>query len=263
MSKATASNARTAVATVDAVRADKTDFPALRRSNDRKVTNHVMGSPDKPRVGIANAFGLPSGVKFSCPSQTEFCGKICYAGTLERLRPAVSALLMHNWNMLRDADRPTMIRLLTAMIGEFVADCTKRNAAPAFRIHWDGDMFSAEYTAAWATVVRAFPTVQFWVYTRVATAALFLHAQRLDNLSLYFSADPDNETVAHAVAAKGVRIAYVGKTFADGKQAFPNATPCPENNGKLPLIDARGSACIRCGLCVNGRRNVLFSSSKG
>lgn len=265
---ATATTTRTRAASVEPV--EPTVPVALRRSNDRKVTNHVMGSTDKPRVGIANAFGLPSGVTFSCQSQTDYCGSICYAGTLERLRPSVSALLLHNWSLLRDADRPTMVRLLTGMMNDFIADCVKRDAVPAFRIHWDGDMFSAEYTAAWSTVIRAFPNVKFWVYTRVAPSALFLHAQRHDNLSLYFSADRDNLTVAKTLAAKGIRIAYVGSTFADGKDQFPRAARCPENNSRklpdgtqsFPLINSDGSACMRCGLCVNGRNDVLFSASK-
>lgn len=237
--------------------------PALRRSNDRKVTNYVMGSVEKPSVGIANTFGLPSGAKFSCPSQTEFCGSICYAGTIERLRKAVSALLLHNWELLRDADGATMSRLLSDMIDAFVADCEKRGAEKLFRIHWDGDFFSGEYVAAWHRVIAANPSVRFWVYTRVPSAALFLHAQKHANLSLYFSADPDNVSVARVLAGKGIRVAYVGRTFEDGRAEFPNAVRCPENNKAIPLISSKGSACVRCGLCVNGRRNVLFSTSKG
>lgn len=231
----------------------------LKRSKDRKVTNAVTpsGAP-----AIANTFGLPSGVQFSCPDQTEFCGSICYAGKLEKIYKGVSAVLLHNWDALRNASLDDMVVMLSDMVAAFVKDCDKRGAEKLFRIHWDGDFFSGVYVAAWSRVVAANPGVQFWVYTRVATAATFLHAQRHANLSLYFSADPDNVATARALAAKGIRVAYVGRTFADGKAEFSGAVRCPENNGAMPLITEAGSACARCGLCVNGRRDVLFSASK-
>lgn len=232
---------------------------SLKRSKDRKVTNAVTksGAP-----AIANTFGLPSGVQFSCPDQTAFCGKICYAGKLEKIYKGVSAVLLHNWQLVSGADYPTMVALLSDMIASFVKDCEKRNAEKLFRIHWDGDFFSGVYVSAWSAVVRANPGVRFWVYTRVATAATFLHAQRHANLSLYFSADPDNADVADTLAARGIRIAYVDTSFTAGKARYADAVRCPENNGGIPLISDKGSACVRCGLCVRGDRNVLFSTTK-
>ena len=102
----------------------------------------------------------------------------------------------------------------------------------------------------------------FWVYTRVPTAATFLHKQRLDNLSLYFSADRDNINNARTLKSFGIRIAYVDDTFAQGKEQFPSAVRCPENNKAIPLADAKGSACEKCGLCIFGRNDVLFSKGK-
>jgi hypothetical protein len=223
-----------------------------------------------PAVGINNTIGLPSGRRFSCPDQTDYCGSICYAGAIETQYAAVSNLLLHNWELLSGATLPEMVRLLSDAIAEFVAECDKRNARKLFRIHWDGDMFSGTYVAAWSRVIRAFPDVQFWCYTRVATAATFLHAQRHDNLALYYSADRDNLETARHLSSRGVKIAYVAQTFADGKAELPKAVRCPENNSRkrddgtqsFPLITFAGSACARCGLCVFGRNDVLFSASK-
>jgi len=231
----------------------------LSRSRDRKVTNAVSPS-GKPL--IANAFGLPSGAQYSCPGATSYCDSICYAGKLEKIYKGVSALLFRNFDALRDASLDDMVNMLSDMVAEFVADCERRDARRIFRIHWDGDFFSPVYVVAWQKVIAAFPDVQFWVYTRVATAATFLHAQKLANLSLYFSADRDNVDVARHLAGRGILIAYVDDTFTQGKAAFPKATRCPENNGSLPLISDKGSACARCGLCVEGRKSVLFSASK-
>lgn len=239
----------------------------LKRSKDRKVTNDVTpsGSP-----AIANSIGLPSGKQFSCTSQTDYCGSICYAGKLEKIYKGVSAVLLHNWELLSSADYATMVALLSDSVASFVTESDKRGARKIFRIHWDGDFFSGVYVAAWAKIVADFPDVQFWVYTRVASAAVFLHTRKLPNLALYFSADRDNVSVARTLAASGINIAYVGDTFADGKEHFPKATRCPENNSRkladgtqsFPLITPDGSACARCGLCVDGRKSVLFSASK-
>jgi len=232
----------------------------LTRSKDRKVANAV--SPNGKTALIANAFGLPSGRDYSCGSQTDFCGSICYAGKLEKIYKGVSRILLNNFDALRGQDFGGMVEMLTEMIADFRADCVKRGAPMLFRIHWDGDFFSGTYTAAWNEVVRRNPDIQFWVYTRVAPAALYLHNGRHNNLGLYFSADPDNVNVAKALSAKGINIAYVDRSFAEGKAEFPSATRCPENNKAIDLISDKGSACARCGLCVFGRKDVLFSTSK-
>jgi hypothetical protein len=232
----------------------------LKRSKDRKVANKV--SPNGKTAVIANAFGLPAGKGYSCPGATEFCESICYAGKLEKVYKGVRNVLVHNFEALRDAPFSEAFNLLDDMVSEFERECEKRSADKLFRIHWDGDFFSPTYVAAWAKVIAHHPDVQFWAYTRVATAAMFLHGKRLDNLALYFSADRDNIEVALRMESLGMLIAYVDQTFADGKAQFANATRCPENNKAIPLISEKGSACARCGLCIKGRKSVLFSVSK-
>jgi len=232
----------------------------LTRSKDRKVANLV--SPNGKSAVIANSFGIPAGKQFSCPSATDFCSTICYAGKLEKIYTNVKSALIRNWEALQDKSTEELYDILSGMIAEFNAECDKRGADKLFRIHWDGDFFAPHYTAAWSKVIANNPQIQFWVYTRVATAALFLHARKYSNLGLYFSADPDNIDAARLLHLKGINIAYVDKSFAQGKEQFPNATRCPENNKALPLITDKGSACARCGLCINGRKSVLFSTSK-
>jgi hypothetical protein len=231
----------------------------LKRSKDRKVANSVTksGNPN-----IANSFGLPSGREYSCQDQTDFCEAICYAGKLEKIYKGVRTNLLHNWDLVKDADFDLLVDLLDDMIEKFVADCYKREADKIFRIHWDGDFFSNDYTRAWSKVIADNPSVQFWVYTRSLPSAMTLHYANHDNLALYFSADEDNLHFAKIAESKGILIAFVGKTFADGKDIFPKATKCPENNKSIPLISEKGSACKVCGLCVSGRKSVLFSTTK-
>jgi polyphosphate kinase len=236
----------------------------LKRSHDRKVTNLVNSKGNGSL--IQNTFGLPAGKNYSCPGATSVCEKVCYAGKLEKLYKAVKANLLHNWELLKDADHDTMENLLTDMINDFRKECDKRNAEKLFRIHWDGDFFSDDYAFAWKHVILNNPDIQFWVYTRVMSAALIL--KDISNLSLYYSTDSENVDNAKVLSVDhAIKLAYLADTFAMGKEQLLNlvnakGVPCPENNKKIPLIDKGGSACVKCSQCVVGRNNILFSATK-
>ena len=236
----------------------------LLRSKDRKVTNAV--SPNGKTPTIANTFGLPAGKAYSCPGATSVCESVCYAGKLEKVFPTVKKNLLHNWELLKDADLETMETLLTEMINEFIVDCEKRNAKQLFRIHWDGDFFNDTYTQAWKNVILNNTGIQFWVYTRVKSAALIL--KDIDNLSLYYSTDSENvKTGVDLKNTHGVRLAYLAKNFAIGQADMKALTgkpgaKCPENLKAIPLISTNGSACVSCNLCVYSKADIVFSSSK-
>ena len=89
----------------------------LKRSHDRKVANLV--TKNGKQAAIANTFGLPAGKAYSCPGATNICESVCYAGKLEKLFKGVKANLLHNWELLKDADESTMISLLDNMINDF------------------------------------------------------------------------------------------------------------------------------------------------
>jgi hypothetical protein len=236
----------------------------LLRSKDRKVANLV--TPNGKQASIANTFGLPAGKAYSCPGATTVCESVCYAGKLEKVFPTVKKNLLHNWSLLKDADGETMVHLLNEMITEFKADCVKRKAPMLFRIHWDGDFFNDTYAYAWKVVIDKHPDIQFWVYTRVKSAALIL--KDVTNLSLYFSADSENvKTAVDLKINSGVRMAYLAKNFAIGQADVKEmigrpAAKCPENNKQIPLISTNGSACVSCSLCVYSKSDIIFSATK-
>ena len=236
----------------------------LKRSFDRKVANKV--SPNGKTASIANTFGLPAGKAYSCPGATSVCESVCYAGKLEKIYKGVRDNLLHNWNLVKDADHDTIEALLEEMISEFVKDCNKKDAPKLFRIHWDGDFFNDTYTFAWKHVILNHPDIQFWVYTRVKSAAVML--KDIANLSLYYSTDSENKAIGVELKKDhGVRLAYLAKNFAIGqsemKEMFgkPGAK-CPENLKSIPLISQSGSACVSCSLCVYSKADIVFSSSK-
>lgn len=256
----------------------------LKRSADRKVTNAV--SPNGKTAAIANSFGLPSGVAFSCPGATSVCEKVCYAGKLEKIYKGVRGVLTHNWEALQGRDANGMAELLQEMVDAFRADCIKVNAkrakkgeAPvemAFRIHWDGDFFSLDYAAAWAYVIAGNRDVHFWVYTRSFVDALnvlpiFDGMADRSNLSLYLSVDSANIGAAGKARRDypWTKWAYLSETFASGREEMSDNGAgdgrkynCPENGGRIALIDEKGSACIKCGICPKGRGDVVFSIRK-
>jgi hypothetical protein len=236
----------------------------LKRSFDRKVANAV--SPNGKTATIANTFGLPAGKAFSCPGATSVCESVCYAGKLEKLFKGVKANLLHNWDLVKDADHDTIEELLTDMINDFRADCVKKDAPLLFRIHWDGDFFNDTYTFAWKHVILNNPDIQFWVYTRVKSAAVML--KNIDNLSLYYSTDSENKSIGIGLKTDhGIRLAYLAKNFAIGQADMKELTnrpgaKCPENNKQIPLISKQGSACVSCALCVYSKSDIIFSASK-
>ena len=236
----------------------------LKRSFDRKVANAV--SPNGKTATIANTFGLPAGKAFSCPGATSVCESVCYAGKLEKLFKGVKANLLHNWDLVKDADHDTIEELLTNMINDFRADCVKKDAPLLFRIHWDGDFFNDTYTFAWKHVILNNPDIQFWVYTRVKSAAVML--KNIDNLSLYYSTDSENKSIGIGLKTDhGIRLAYLAKNFAIGQADMKELTnrpgaKCPENNKQIPLISKQGSACVSCSLCVYSKSDIIFSASK-
>ena len=236
----------------------------LKRSKDRKVANLV--TKNGKQAAIANTFGLPAGKNYSCPGATSVCETVCYAGKLEKIFPTVKVNLLHNWELLRNADMDTMLILLDEMIVEFIADCEKKDAPKLFRIHWDGDFFNDTYTYAWKVIIENHPDIQFWVYTRVRSAALIL--KDIPNLSLYYSTDSENKAIGIGLKTEhGIRLAYLAKNFAIGQADMKELTSkpgakCPENKKSIPLISNAGSACVSCSLCVFNKADIVFSATK-
>lgn len=247
----------------------------LKLSNDRKVSPLSRWATGAKRYEpmVPNSFGLPAGPDASCPGATEFCTG-CYAVNIERAFPSVARLTAHNFELLKacGSNVSAMAALLSEAVGRFDAQrlkVEKRTGKPVpavFRIHWDGDFYSAQYAAAWAQVIREFGHVQFWCYTRSFFAVGML--ANLDNLSLYLSVDEFNAAEGQATheAFPWTRLALCAQDFDSAevlarKVSGRNAPKCPEQTGRYALVNAETGqgACVECGLCVKGVNNVRFS----
>ena len=227
----------------------------LKRSKDIKVTNSLTPSN---RARIANSFGLLSGKEYSCPGATSICERVCYAGRLERMRPSVRNVMAHNWGLLKNATVDTMTSLINDMVEDFKIDCEKFKAPKLFRIHWDGDFFSLGYAQAWINIIKRYPDIRFWTYTRNAAAASLLASNNLENLAFYYSADDENLQDAMALKEQGIALAMLKDTFEEAKAVLPRAAMCPEQRKQVPLA----GACVTCGICINGKVDMTFSITK-
>ena len=183
----------------------------------------------------------------------------------------VKDVLVHNWDLLSNASVIGQVSLLANMIDEFRKDSVKRSAPLVFRIHWDGDFFSESYAMAWANVIKRNPDIQFWVYTRSFTDKLNVVPilAGIDNLALYLSVDDENVRFANVIREEypGVKLAYLSDSFDNAKTVMLSLTDkpgaaCPENKASIPLITEKGGACVSCGLCIFGKADIRFSTSK-
>jgi hypothetical protein len=243
----------------------------LTRSTDRKTA--AAATPNGKGVKVANAFGLPAGRNYSCPGATPLCEKVCYAGRIEKQYKNFMAVMVNNWNALQGKTTNEMYLLIEAMIIEFVAECNKKNVPKFFRIHHDGDFFSADYAKAWALIAQDYPEVTFWVYTRSFTDNLNVIPFIVDipNLAVYLSVDSYNKADAERVL-KGypqVMLAMLADTFADAaleiegmRETNAPGAKCPELTKQIPLISEKGGACFACGLCPAGKADIRFAVKK-
>lgn len=253
----------------------------LKLSNDRKVSplSKFAKAAQRWEPEVPNAFGLPAGPQGSCPGATDVCASVCYAARTERVFTSASRLVNHNLAALQACgdDIDAMAALLGDAVATFKAKAAKVSKLRGvdvplvFRIHWDGDFFSTAYAQAWRKVILANADVQFWAYTRsfVPSCNVVPDLHDVPNLALYLSVDSANQAWAGVILGlyPTVKAAVMAETFDQGQEAMValrgrRAPKCPENAQKVGLVNDSGQgACVTCGLCVEGRRDVLFSTT--
>lgn len=239
----------------------------LRLSTDRKTTPSANASGKV--ANIANAFGLLSGRDYSCPGQTNACEAVCYAGKLEKLFGGFRDVMTNNYNAVANASYTDLVFSLNAIVHEFIAKADKRGCEKVFRIHHDGDFLNRSYASAWATVIRANPSVRFWAYTRSFLPGCNVVDILADipNLTLYLSIDSDNLEWAKVILEEypNVKAATLTETADQGSEMMLSfrdrkGGACPEVLGRIPLITTNGGACFSCQLCIVGKSDIRFGS---
>lgn len=214
-----------------------------------------------------NTFGLYHGLPSeggTCPGATVGGGgcmstrdglvrKTCYVEKLAQIYPAFANRIKSNTEQLVGKSKEEMVQILEETISNFVKK-SKDNLN--FRLHTSGDFFSLEYAEAWAEVMKKFPDVRFWVYTRsfVASANYVSPLIGIPNLSLYLSCDPNNYDEAVKVfdnykdQMASLGLAWLGDNAPDAEKN--RWVKCPANSGKINNTADKG-ACAQCRLCVD------------
>jgi len=223
-----------------------------------------------------NTFGLMFGLPKNggtCPGAT--CGKggcldtrdglkrqTCYMVKVVQIYKGVGEVLTRNTNLLKDKTVDEQTEIIRNTISQFV----KKTPADQlyFRLNYSGDLFSEDTAKAWAVVMKEFPNVRFWTYTR--SHDFIVPLLGINNLSLYLSCDPSNyeETLLLFNKYKdkypNLGLAYMGNNppSLEGSDRF---IVCPETSGKLKNTIDKG-ACASCRICIDNYKlrikNIAF-----
>lgn len=197
--------------------------------------NLVLLTAENAKLGPGvPVFNLPAGV--TCPGQTKWCAKSCYALKLERIRPSVRLRYQRNLEWIQTNGMKRFVEQISAEIDAL--------NPTILRIHADGDFFSVDYVRAWATIVRRHPNVHFWAYTRSWRVQRLVKAleelRALPNIQMLASWDP---TMPNR-PPDGWRIAAVPE-MPEGTKAMTCLVQIKGKDGEKAKDN-----CLDCGHCT-------------
>jgi hypothetical protein len=232
-----------------------------------------------------NTFGLMFGLPENggtCPGATNGKGgcmevittatgttrRTCYMDKIVRIYPNAGKTLVNNTLLLRDKTEEEMVPILRNTVLKWLLNGGYKQQY--FRLHYSGDFFSEEYARAWVKVIKEFPTVRFWVYTRSfdVTKAPFINVipiiAECKNLAVYLSCDQVNYKVAmnQVIEWNNVGLAFMGNNVPEELSEAKKFVQCPEITKKIKN-DKDAGACSKCKLCFTYNdkiklRNIQF-----
>ena len=214
-----------------------------------------------------NTFGLMWGRPENggtCPGATSGAGgclscvgkrtlPTCYMARICSTYPTVQDTLKYNTAQVRYMVYPAILEVIRNTLQEFVK--RDKGRAPYFRIHYSGDFCSEPYAKAWATAIREYPDIKFWVYTRsLDWVKLFAG---IKNISVFISCDPINKDAAFAKFEELKQYTNIGIAWM-GNEAPSELrwVKCPEVTGILKNTKECG-ACSKCRLCIDRYKTRL------
>jgi hypothetical protein len=183
--------------------------------------------------------------------------RVCYMDKVARIYKGVANVLLKNTELLKEKSYEEMVVILRNTVLKWLLNGGYK--AQYLRIHASGDFFSEDYARAWVRIMKEWPNVKFWVYTRSFTETLNVVPILIQapNLALYLSCDPVNIEVALKVFeaypdTKNLGLAYMGNNTPDVGIKF---IKCPEITGKVKNEKGVG-ACSKCRLCFTYNNNL-------
>ena len=167
-------------------------------------------------------FDLPTGK--SCPNCKE-CYKTCYAKKAEIQYKAVLPFRNQNFHLAK-YENETLEILLRKQL-----DKTRKTT---LRIHSAGDFFSQDYVDFWVKIVKLYPHIKFYAYTKTTTIFDFSELTSLDNFNLIPSFIEGNLNYGSVEYIEGLvekYDAFICPATVDKKiKCNEGCTYCVENN---------------------------------
>ena len=228
----------------------------LKLSNDSKTRVRKSQKNSLGLTPVKTCPGCTAGIGGCCEIKPGKKTRTCYVDKLLRIRPNVKKNLEHNTEVLRNTE--LTVDALRSSFAEFLSKEIKvGNTDIWFRLHWSGDLFSADYAKALATAMKSFPEINFWTYTRAFEYAEYL--LDVPNLTLFLSLDMVNfsrgywfyRQLKNSEHKCILSYCYMG-TIPSGSELVS----CPVDTGKLAI----DGACHKCRLCFHGRNPVWFKT---
>jgi hypothetical protein len=202
-----------------------------------------------------HSFSLPA--LDTCPGKSAICVLLCYA--LRRRYKSGVVRAAHSRNL----DEAHEASFAEKMIEEIRSKNPK-----VVRIHAAGDFFNVRYIKAWIKIIKAFPNIVFYAYTRSwILPALLIHLKvmaDLPNLDMWFSCD---RAMGCPPRIKGIRDCYLAENDEDKPRFKVNlvfrekrnteikkygrykSQVCPVEQGVSRQVKI---TCDSCGICFDG-----------
>lgn len=203
------------------------------------------------KLGNIPSFSLPALI--SCPARTIVCSSICYADRFSKLYKNAEKAYKLNLTGIQDKDFVEQLVIKLTKLST-----KKKNPMTTFRWHVSGDWHGIKYMYDAIKIMKQFPNISFYCYTRNWRLANWLphleELQKLPNMTVFASIDDDTISNNEWPPAN-YKVAYVGNKEAIVKAKY-NLLPCPNQ-----LV---GKLCDSCSLCFksayknNMKINILF-----
>lgn len=265
----------------------------------RLSTSEKISGTGKQYAKIKNAFSLPAGPQFSCPGATDQC-EGCYAQAGRFAQKNVLPAYAKNWVRWRwleaqdaaNRDPRLKFRAASAVRGKAAATelvgLMRRTAyfpmgVPfSFRLWESGDFHSQWSVDVWTNVVRNFPQVAFWGYTRTFNLD-YSELTAQPNMLLWASTDRVNYEKAVEFVAKFPKIHHAfwwdpAVPAPSGSFVCPATQPAnigwqpgkalrPVALKKMPLdgrpdLGFAPGACGTCRYCLPDYKNGLYPTAR-
>ena len=154
------------------------------------------------------------------------CQKTCYAMKAYRLYP----------NCKKSWDRNLDIAITGAFKDLIIKQLSTIKKVSTVRIHVSGDFISQDYINNWCEIIKTYPNLQFYTYTKVMHLFDFTALKSLLNMNLINSIADDgkinfgDENRVNELLAMGYKVCPATKTKHNDIKCGKNCTLCHTYN---------------------------------